>query len=108
SAGTGYYRSSNRLVRKSVAPTSLRTTWDRRAMRNPESSRAMGQTMVAPVLLDGVLNIRKERGCTSHDVVVRLRQLLGGAKVGHAGTLDPEATGVLPVLIGKATRVGEY
>ena len=50
----------------------------------------------------------KEAGWTSHDVVAKLRSLLGGMKVGHAGTLDPAATGVLPVLVGRATRVAEY
>ncbi|HEX7765783.1 MAG TPA: tRNA pseudouridine(55) synthase TruB [Nitrospira sp.] len=57
---------------------------------------------------DGVLIVNKEAGWTSHDVVAKVRGLLGGAKVGHAGTLDPAATGVLPLLIGKATRVAEY
>lgn len=57
---------------------------------------------------DGVLNLRKAAGWTSHDVVARLRKLLGGMKVGHAGTLDPAATGVLPILIGKGTRIAEY
>jgi tRNA pseudouridine55 synthase len=57
---------------------------------------------------DGVLIVNKEIGWTSHDVVAKVRGLLGGAKVGHAGTLDPAATGVLPLLIGKATRVAEY
>ncbi|MEK7272905.1 MAG: tRNA pseudouridine(55) synthase TruB [Nitrospirota bacterium] len=57
---------------------------------------------------DGVLIVNKEVGWTSHDVVAKVRGLLGGAKVGHAGTLDPAATGVLPLLIGKATRVAEY
>lgn len=59
-------------------------------------------------LRDGVLNVRKRAGCTSHDVVARLRKSLGGTKIGHAGTLDPAATGVLPILIGKATRIAEY
>jgi len=59
-------------------------------------------------LWDGVLNVRKEAGWTSHDVVARLRGKLRGGKVGHAGTLDPAATGVLPVLVGKATRIAEY
>lgn len=58
--------------------------------------------------LDGILIANKEAGWTSHDVVAKVRGLLGGAKVGHAGTLDPAATGVLPVLIGRATRVAEY
>jgi tRNA pseudouridine55 synthase len=65
---------------------------------------------VAPqcALLDGVLNINKETGWTSHDVVAKVRHLLGGVKVGHAGTLDPMAIGVLPVLVGRATRLAEY
>src|SRR3954470_9440970 len=57
---------------------------------------------------DGVLIVKKEAGWTSHDVVAKIRSLLGGIKVGHAGTLDPAATGVLPVLVGRATRVAEY
>jgi tRNA pseudouridine55 synthase len=59
-------------------------------------------------LMDGVLVVHKEVGWTSHDVVAKIRHLLGGTKVGHAGTLDPAATGVLPVLIGKGTRIAEY
>jgi len=58
--------------------------------------------------VDGVLIIKKEAGWTSHDVVAKVRHLLGGVKVGHAGTLDPAATGVLPVLIGRGTRIAEY
>lgn len=57
---------------------------------------------------DGVLIVNKESGWTSHDVVAKVRGLLGGVKVGHAGTLDPAATGVLPLLIGRATRIAEY
>ncbi|MEC4890552.1 MAG: tRNA pseudouridine(55) synthase TruB [Nitrospira sp.] len=64
----------------------------------------MAQTGIA----DGVLIVNKEAGWTSHDVVAKVRGLLGGAKVGHAGTLDPAATGVLPLLIGRATRIAEY
>lgn len=59
-------------------------------------------------LLDGLLVVNKEAGWTSHDVVAKIRHMLGGTKVGHAGTLDPAATGVLPVLIGKGTRIAEY
>ena len=62
----------------------------------------------AVALQDGVLNVRKEAGWTSHDVVARIRGTLRGRKVGHAGTLDPEATGVLPLLVGRATRIAEY
>lgn len=56
----------------------------------------------------GVLTLDKPAGWTSHDVVAKLRGVLRAAKVGHAGTLDPAATGVLPVLIGQATRIAEY
>ena len=56
---------------------------------------------------DGVLNLNKPAGWTSHDVVARLRKVLGVRKIGHAGTLDPSATGVLPILVGKGTRVAE-
>ncbi|TMQ31402.1 MAG: tRNA pseudouridine(55) synthase TruB [Nitrospirae bacterium] len=59
-------------------------------------------------VVDGVLTMKKESGWTSHDVVAKIRHLLGGVKVGHAGTLDPAATGVLPVLIGRGTRIAEY
>jgi tRNA pseudouridine55 synthase len=58
--------------------------------------------------VDGVLTMKKESGWTSHDVVAKIRHLLGGVKVGHAGTLDPAATGVLPLLIGRGTRIAEY
>ncbi len=58
--------------------------------------------------LEGVLVVHKEAGWTSHDVVAKVRRLLGGSKVGHAGTLDPSATGVLPILVGRATRIAEY
>lgn len=56
----------------------------------------------------GLLNVNKPAGWTSHDVVAKLRGLLRVGKVGHAGTLDPAATGVLPALVGKATRIAEY
>lgn len=57
---------------------------------------------------DGVLNVVKPAGWTSHDVVAKLRHLLQIKKIGHAGTLDPAATGVLPILLGKATRISEF
>lgn len=58
--------------------------------------------------MDGVLNIYKNRGMTSFDVVRTVRKVSGEKKVGHTGTLDPEATGVLPVCIGKATKIIDY
>ena len=56
-------------------------------------------------MLDGSFNVYKEKGYTSHDVVARLRGIAGQKKVGHTGTLDPDAEGVLPVCLGKATKV---
>jgi len=60
------------------------------------------------MITSGILNINKEKGITSHDVVERVRRGLRGCKVGHAGTLDPLATGVLVVLVGQAVRISEY
>ncbi|MDD6816534.1 MAG: tRNA pseudouridine(55) synthase TruB [Firmicutes bacterium] len=57
---------------------------------------------------DGIININKPQNMTSHDVVRSLRRLLGMKKIGHTGTLDPMATGVLPVCLGSATRITEY
>ena len=72
------------------------------------SGDAMNATVSKCEVIDGVLAVNKEAGWTSHDVVAKVRGLLGGSKVGHAGTLDPAATGLLPVLIGKGTRIAEY
>ncbi len=54
---------------------------------------------------NGILNIYKERGYTSHDVVAKLRGIVNQKRIGHTGTLDPDAEGVLPVCLGKATRL---
>ncbi len=56
-------------------------------------------------MLDGILNIYKEKGYTSHDVVARMRGILKQKKIGHTGTLDPAAEGVLPVCLGQATKL---
>ena len=53
--------------------------------------------------MNGIINVYKEKGYTSHDVVAKLRGILHMKKIGHTGTLDPEAEGVLPVCLGKAT-----
>ncbi len=63
---------------------------------------------ISPSLLHGVLIVNKPDGWTSHDVVKRIRSISGIQKVGHAGTLDPHATGVLPVLIGKGTKIAQF
>lgn len=59
-------------------------------------------------LMDGIINIYKEQGVTSHHVVARARFILKTKKIGHAGTLDPLATGVLPICIGKGTKAVEF
>ncbi len=58
--------------------------------------------------MDGIINVYKEAGFTSFDVVAKLRGILKQKKIGHTGTLDPDAEGVLPVCIGKATKICEY
>lgn len=58
--------------------------------------------------MDGILPLWKERGMTSHDCVFKLRKILHTKKVGHSGTLDPDVDGVLPICIGKGTKVIEY
>jgi len=58
--------------------------------------------------MDGVINVLKPPGMTSHDVVSFLRRELQEKRIGHAGTLDPQAAGVLPVCVGQATRLVEY
>lgn len=56
----------------------------------------------------GFLNLNKAKGCTSHDCVAKVRRILKTKKVGHGGTLDPLATGVLPIAVGKATRLLQF
>ncbi len=56
-------------------------------------------------LITGIINVKKERGFTSNDVVAKLRGIVHQRKIGHTGTLDPDATGVLPVCLGPATRI---
>lgn len=59
-------------------------------------------------MMDGIINVNKPAGVTSHRIVAGVRRLAPGVKVGHAGTLDPAATGVLPLCLGRATRIAEY
>ncbi|NLK29082.1 MAG: tRNA pseudouridine(55) synthase TruB [Clostridiales bacterium] len=58
-------------------------------------------------MINGIININKEKGYTSHDVVAKMRGILKIKKIGHTGTLDPDAEGVLPICIGKATKLVE-
>ncbi len=57
--------------------------------------------------LNGIVAVKKERGYTSHDVVNVMRRILGTRKVGHTGTLDPNAEGVLPICVGRSTKVAD-
>src|SRR3982074_3582928 len=58
--------------------------------------------------MDGIIVVDKPEGWTSHDVVNKLRKLVNTRRVGHLGTLDPMATGVLPLVIGRATRLAQF
>ena len=60
------------------------------------------------MITEGILNINKPQNMTSHDVVAICRRVLGIKKIGHTGTLDPMATGVLPICIGRSTKIIEY
>lgn len=70
---------------------------------DPKESRPNRQLMA-----NGVINIYKEKGYSSHDVVAIVRRLLRTKKVGHTGTLDPQAEGVLPICVGRATKLAGY
>jgi len=58
--------------------------------------------------MDGLLVVDKPVGPTSHDVVARVRRILGERRIGHTGTLDPLASGVLPLVVGRATRLARF
>lgn len=58
--------------------------------------------------MDGIFIIDKPKGVTSHDIVSKMRKILNTKSIGHAGTLDPIATGVLPILVGKGTKISKY
>src|SRR3982750_3440706 len=93
-------RSSSSLTRASRAPRG-----SRRCSRN---SRMRRSPPVRTSAIDGVLLVDKPRGVTSHDVVAVARRALGTKRVGHTGTLDPFATGLLVLLVGRGTRLAQY
>ena len=66
------------------------------------------KTGIILFMINGIINLKKEAGMTSHDAVFKLRKILQEKKIGHGGTLDPDVVGVLPIAVGKATRVIEY
>ena len=80
----------------------------RKGARTAAMTRPARRTTSDPHVLSGVLVVDKPAGPTSHDVVDRVREALGERRVGHTGTLDPFATGVLPVCVGKATRLVRF
>jgi len=71
-----------------------------------QSPNGAGQSKM--ILMDGILVIDKATGLTSHDVVARVRHILHERRIGHTGTLDPFATGVLVLLVGRATRLAQF
>lgn len=71
-------------------------------------SRSPASSIEVIPMIDGVLVIDKPAGPTSHDVVARMRRVLGTKRIGHTGTLDPFATGVLPLVVGRATRLASF
>jgi len=73
----------------------------------PIDAKMMVSESKGECMVDGIINVYKEAGFTSHDVVAVMRKILGTKKIGHTGTLDPAATGVLPVCVGNATKVCE-
>src|SRR4026207_895006 len=81
--------------------------WPRRPRPARPSSADMAHSSLGPGL-DGILVVAKPAGPTSHDVVALVRRLAATKRVGHGGTLDPFAAGVLPVFLGHGTRVVEY
>ena len=92
-------RRRRRRLRRRPRPLPAAGRRGRRGRRRPERRR------LEPAGADGIVVVDKPAGLTSHDVVARVRRLAGTRRVGHAGTLDPMATGVLCVGIGRATRL---
>src|ERR671912_637081 len=70
--------------------------------------RKRRRSFIMASMTEGILIVDKPAGWTSHDVVARARRLLGERRVGHTGTLDPFATGVLVLLVGRATRLAQF
>ena len=99
-----------RQVARSAAPwmRSLPRCWRHWRHHFPGSGPRSGLSGMPSQLPQGMLNLDEPRSWTSHDVVAQVRRLIGVKRVGHAGTLDPLATGVLLVCVGQATRVSEY
>jgi H/ACA ribonucleoprotein complex subunit 4 len=79
----------------------------KQAVTDPNLGGPVNARAISDLMECGIVNIDKPRGPTSHDVIDRVREILQIRKAGHSGTLDPAATGVLPVALGRATRILE-
>ena len=94
--------------RRGRPPLRRRLRVDPRHRRRSSRPSATPSEPCERVMRDGLVVVDKPAGCTSHDVVAKLRKVYGQRRVGHAGTLDPDATGVLLVGLGRATRLLRY
>ena len=99
-----------RLLRARVSSTPFNKQFGRAARREAGSQRSEIRRSLTRdrQFPDGVLVVDKTEGPTSHDVVTLARRALGVSRIGHTGTLDPMATGVLPLVIGRATRLAQF
>jgi tRNA pseudouridine55 synthase len=79
-----------------------------RKLQSTKLQKSMNGVIINGVVINGVVIIDKPAGLTSHDVVNRVRRILGQRAVGHLGTLDPAATGVLPIVLGNLTRLAQF
>src|SRR5687768_10754300 len=103
---------SGQQANKTSGPQNLRPSRPRDLRTSgPQDLRPSGPQVLrtsGPQDLSGVLVVDKPEGPTSHDVVTLTRRTLGVSRIGHTGTLDPMATGVLPLVIGRATRLAQF
>src|SRR6266436_6652707 len=101
-----------RLGRGTPSPLKIECKSHRAPLKSsrpvPAKQSPIGNRQSTMLPMDGVLVIDKPAGLTSHDVVARVRHILHERRVGHTGTLDPFATGVLVVVVGRATRLAQF
>ena len=107
-AGCSAHGRARRRCTSNSASSSLRRSQEGLRSRKPEACKPKTPSPQDPRTSDGVLVVDKTEGPTSHDVVTLARRALGVSRIGHTGTLDPMATGVLPLVIGRATRLAQF
>src|SRR5204862_1790885 len=93
---------------RSSAAAAIRTRPAARSLLRSTRCRRPSSRRLRKRSMDGLLIVDKPAGPTSHDVVARIRRVLGERRIGHTGTLDPAATGVLPLVLGRATRLARF